>query len=369
MRRAGTGILAAAAGAVALVAAACGSIHQAAPGISAQAPGATASPGAAVAARYSPCARSFPGMPVGRALASLYAGSLACEFAVPPGARRLAHAPDAPSGTLEPSAPLPGAEEVDRVQYWQVPGSPQGFLAWEKRHLPHALAASASGPGYGSRGGIAFEWVYMYDLPAVPARPSPGGEIYPRTMTISAVSAGNGRADIEVQVSVGWIGPRPAAEVVPPAAHAVTIAVTPDSNLHITPPAPVTVTDPAQVRRIVALVDGLQLSPPGVFSCPSDGGATLVLTFRARPGGPALAVAEPDLEGCEWVSFTIGGKPQPSLGPPDGGMPFAESVVRIAGLPWNLSKMLLVACASRGSRITPVESDRTLGLLALLARA
>jgi hypothetical protein len=344
MRRAGSAILAAAAGAVTLAAAACGSIHQAAapgtPGsIPPQAPAATASPAAAV--RYDPCARSFPGVPVGRALASLYAGSLACDFAVPPGARRLAHAPDAGDGALQESAPLPGIEEVDRVQYWQAPGSPQGILAWEKRHLPRALAATASGPGYGGRWGVTFLWVYIYDLPAVPARPSPGGQIDSRTMTISAVSAGNGRADIEVQVSVGWTGPRPAAEVVPPAAHVVTIAVTPDVNLHITPPAPVTVTDPTQVRRIVALVDGLPLSPPGVFICPWDAGATLVLTFRAQPDGPALAVAEPDLEGCEWVSFTIGGKPQPSLGPPKGGLPFADSVVRIAGLPWNLSKMVM----------------------------
>jgi hypothetical protein len=345
MRRAGSGILAAAAGAVALAAAACGSVHQAAaPGasgsIQAQPPAATASPGSAAAARFDPCARSFPGLPVGRALASRYAGSLACDFVVPPGARRLAHAPDAGYGTLKQSAPLPGVEEVDRVQYWQVPGSPQGILAWEKRHLPRALAAGASGGGYGSRRGVIFEWDDSYDLPPVPAQPSPSGQIDSRTMTISAVRAGNGRADIEVLVSVGWTGPRPAAEVVPPAAHAVTIAVTPDINLHITPPAPVTVTDPAQVRRIVALVDGLPLSPPGVFSCPFDGGAMLVLTFRARPGGPALAVAEPDLEGCRWVSFTIGGKPQPSLRPSDGGVHFADSVVRIAGLPWNLSKMI-----------------------------
>lgn len=236
-------------------------------------------------------------MAVRTALASLYAGSLLCDFAVPPGARRLAHVPDAGDGFLKQPLPQPGfLYEVGRVQSWQVPGSPQGVLAWEIRHLPHALAAGA----------------------------------------------GNGRTDMEVMVSVGWIPPRPAAEVVPPAAQAVTIAVKPDINLHITPPAPVTVTDPAQVRRIVALVDGLPLSPPpGDFNCPFDGSASLVLTFQAQPGGPALAVAEPDLEGCQWVSFTIGGKPQPSLGAVDGGLSFAASVARVAGLPWNFSKMVM----------------------------
>jgi hypothetical protein len=175
----------------------------------------------------------------------------------------------------------------------------------------------------------------------VPVQPSPGGQINPRIMTVYAVNAGNGRADIEVLVSVSWIPPRPAGTAIPPAARAVTIAVQPDINLHIAPPAPVTVTDPAKVRRIVALVDGLPLSPSALYHCPFDGFARLVLTFRARPGGPALAVAEPDLEGCQWVSVTIGGKEQPSLGPVSDGRSFAASVVRVAGLPWNLSTMVM----------------------------
>ena len=95
-----------------------------------------------------------------------------------------------------------------------------------------------------------------------------------------------------------WIGPRSAAEVVPPGAHAVTIAITPGSNVHIKPPAPVTVTAPAKLRRIVALVDSLPLAPPGVWSCPAGSDATFMLTFRTKPGGPALAVAEPIFGGC-----------------------------------------------------------------------
>jgi hypothetical protein len=133
---------------------------------------------------------------------------------------------------------LPGpSDQVERIRLWQVPGSPLGVLAGEKRHARQALAFS--GRGYASQGRIAVEWAA----------------------------------------------------------------------------AQVTVTDPAQVRRIVALVDGLPLAPPGGdFSCPADSGATLVLTFRTQPGGPALAVAEPGLEGCEVVSFTIGGEPQLFLG-------------------------------------------------------
>lgn len=280
-------------------------------------------------------------MPVGRALASLYAGSLQCEFAVPPGARRLAHVPDAGDGFLKQSLPQPGLPyQVNRVRFWQVPGSPVGVLSWEKRHLPHAL--TAGGTGLGSMRGVTVEWDASYGLPAVHGQSPRGGQIGPRTMTIYAVDAGNGRADIEMQVSVGWIPPRPAADVVPPAARAVTIAVQPDTNLHLTRPAPVTVTDPAAVRRITALVNGLPLAPPGVgYHCPFDGFARLTLTFRARPGTPALSVAVADLEGCQWVSFSIGGRQQPSLGPVNGGRAFAVFVARVAGLPWNLSRMVM----------------------------
>src|SRR6202044_278905 len=59
-------------------------------------------------------------------------------------------------------------------------------------------------------------------------------------------------------------------------------------------------TIPAGARAVtVALVTGLPRFPAGRYSCPLDGGARLVLTFRAAPGGPASAVATVALEGCE----------------------------------------------------------------------
>ena len=73
-----------------------------------------------------------------------------------------------------------------------------------------------------------------------------------------------------------------------------------------------------------------------------DAGAKVVLTFRAQgPDGFALAVAEPSLEGCEWTDLTIGGKPEPNLGAPHGGRSVAADVLRIAGLSWNLSKLVM----------------------------
>ncbi len=342
-------------GAVSLVLAACAGSDQAAlPGASpsiraaatqtAQTPRTAASPRETNAvSRYNPCAPSFPGIQVGRTLAELYAGSLLCEFAVPRDARRLAGAPDAAHGLLKQSLPPAGlADEVDRAQFWQVPGNPQGVLAWQKLHLPRSLAYTGSGSG--SLAGTTIEWQDDYSLPAVPEQPSASGQVNSRTMTLFAVDAGSGRTYLEVVVSVEWIPPRSPSEVVPQAARAVKITAVPDMNLHITPPAPVTITDPAQVQRIVALIDSLPLSPPGVFSCPFafDAGAELVLTFLTRAdGGSMVAVADQGLEGCEWTSLTIGGRQQPSLGAPNGGRSSAAEVLRIAGLSWNLSKLVM----------------------------
>jgi hypothetical protein len=107
-------------------------------------------------------------------------------------------------------------------------------------------------------------------------------------------------------------------------------------NVHAKPPKPVTVTEPAEVRELVALVNGLPPFPAGTYNCPFDGGAQLVLTFRTGPGSPAIAVATVALEGCEGVDLTIRGRDQPGLGSPDGGRPEAIQALKVAGLNWSL---------------------------------
>ena len=106
---------------------------------------------------------------------------------------------------------------------------------------------------------------------------------------------------------------------------------------HTRPPAPVTITDPAKVRALVALIDGLPLFPPATYSCPAAFGDALVLTFRATAGGPALAVATIETSGCEGIDFTIGVKEQPGLGGPGVGVPVAVQAVKIAGLNWKIA--------------------------------
>jgi hypothetical protein len=101
-----------------------------------------------------------------------------------------------------------------------------------------------------------------------------------------------------------------------------------------TPPKPVTITDRAQVSELKALINGLPLFPAGIFSCPADFGDDLVLTFRAGPRTPALAVATVDFAGCDGVDFTINGKSQPALAGP--GTDNGPRILKTAGLSWKV---------------------------------
>ena len=133
-----------------------------------------------------------------------------------------------------------------------------------------------------------------------------------RDLLVQVVQDG-AKTAIRVDAQVSWQPARPASEKVPATAQAVTISMDLGPNQGGTrPPTPVTITGPAKVRALTALINGLARFPPGTFNCPADFGDDLVLTFRAGPRTPALAVATVDLAGCDGVDFTLDGKPQPT---------------------------------------------------------
>jgi len=110
---------------------------------------------------------------------------------------------------------------------------------------------------------------------------------------------------------------------------AVTIGLDPHARR---PPAPVTITDLAVVRRLAALVDNLQPSTIGPdASCPASLGG-IRLTFRAGAGGPPLAVAQGPAA-CGTVQFSVGGNRQPALQLTDS---FIPQVLKLAGLHWTV---------------------------------
>ena len=65
----------------------------------------------------------------------------------------------------------------------------------------------------------------------------------------------------------------------------------------------------------------------------SQAAPRLVEQFRA-PGVGTLAVATVQLSGCREVDFTLGGKPQPTLGAASG-----PQFLKIAGLPWTIPSL------------------------------
>ena len=257
------------------------------------------------------------GSPTGRERAAAEAAAMLRAFVVPPGGQRLAKAPDI---LKDPSSTLVSTALVDDVSFWRAPGEPRAVLAWEQAHLSRRFTPEDAVFGPPS-------WDRTFSLSPVP------GVLNARDLVVEVTAAGHGQTAIRVDAQVSWQPPRPTLERVPAAARVVTITQLPSVGPHVMrPPAPATITDLAVVRRLAALVDGLQLSTLGsAVSCPPVFGG-IQLTFRARAGGPPLAVAQGPAA-CGSVQFSADGQPQPALQITDS---FIPQVLLAAGLNWKI---------------------------------
>jgi hypothetical protein len=256
--------------------------------------------------------------PTARERAVAEAAAILKAFVVPPGGQRLPKVPDV---LKTPSSTLVSTALVDDVSFWRAPGQPQAVLAWEQAHLPRRFTPQDTDFGPPS-------WDRTFSLAPVP------GVLNARDLVVEVTAAGNGQTAIRVDAQVSWQPLRPALERVPSAARVVTITQLASLGPHVRrPPAPVTITDLAVVRRLVALVDSLQLSTIGpAASCPLAIGGGIQLTFLARAGGPPLAVAQGPAA-CGTVLFSVGGKPQPALQITDS---FIPQVLKLADLNWKV---------------------------------
>jgi hypothetical protein len=272
------------------------------------------------------------------------AAAILAAFVVPPGARKL---PGAPAGRASQMKDITGSSAspnwIDKAGFWEVKGDPQRVLAWTASHVGRRHTSDSLITYLATSFRPATVWERDYVLPPVPAVEDT------RELTVEVADAGNGQTAIRVDAQVTWLPARVAGEMVPAAATAVTLSVIPDGNLTRKPPLPETVTSPAAVRRIVAMINSLPVYPPGWRECGPDGGlAALVLTFLAAPQGRVLATAVVDLEGCEPVGFAAGAVKDtaelpsvrggfPALGMPYRGHAFAVAVLKTAGSTWNLA--------------------------------
>jgi hypothetical protein len=102
----------------------------------------------------------------------------------------------------------------------------------------------------------------------------------------------------------------------------------------------VTITDPATVARIAAVIDGLGQLPGGTYSCPSEADTAMMLTsmqltFRTAPGGPVVATAGADYVGCQFAWVTAGAHTIWPLGEnSSSGQPVQQQILAIAGVRW-----------------------------------
>ena len=257
------------------------------------------------------------------------ADAILASFAVPSGATKIPTAPSADKGALKTAIQIPGTPDlVDKAGWWLAPGKPLQVLAWETKHVPHRFSSEGTATVTGPPGHEQIQ-SDMFSLPEIT------GVLDSRELVVEVVQDG-AKTAIRVDAQVTWQPAVPASEKVPAAAKAVTISM---DNLGLNargkkPPKPVTITDPAKVSALRALINSLPLVPPGMFSCPADFADGLVLTFRAGPRAPALAVATVGLSGCDAVGLTIGGKSQPTLAGP--GTDTGAAILKTAGLSWKI---------------------------------
>lgn len=276
------------------------------------------------------------------------AARIIASFPRPPGAVRTGAVR---TGLIESlSAPGEGPPDTPDVatatRWWRAPGRPQAVLAWVRAHLPSGFTLAGTGTGTyrpsPSAARLSESWTDQFALPAVP------GVLTQRWLVVLAVPDG-GQTAIRADAQVVWLPARPAAERIPADARVVT--VTPvfgdqaDKNLERTDHA-VTVTDPAKVAGIAALIDGLAIFPPGIFSCPADFGAAMRLTFRTSPHGRVVAVVVAGYGGCGAVSVTINGRSMPALSDyTRSGQELQERILASASVRWPYSPAMLPGAA------------------------
>jgi len=258
--------------------------------------------------------------------ARLAVKALLGAFVPPPGAKRLAGQPASAQGRLGSVASFGSGDEAQETTWWLAPGEAQDLLGWEGAHLPRPFTSSFSsnGGGPGSR-----DWIYTQAY----ARPASGAVTH-QYLIVSVTDVAGGQVAIRVDADAAWQPVRPASEKVPASAKVVTITLVSGMGMSGKKlPRSATITDPAVTGRIAALINSLKVSTAlkGV-PCP-PGFSVLELTFRAIPGGPALAVARGP-EACSVMEFTVAGKPQPPLFA-DGTT--VQQILTLAGLHWKLS--------------------------------
>jgi hypothetical protein len=205
---------------------------------------------------------------------------------------------------------------VDRHGWWTSSESPTAVLGYVKSHPPAGGQQTLSGqteqcqPGQfpPSHCTATSRWI-GFSLPAKP------GVLGTRRLLVEVVQLSDGSTGIRADAQVQWIIPRPRSERVPSGVRVIDVERTGSRPLSRA------ITDPAQVRRIVALIDRLPTLQPGVWNCPAIRAQPGVVRFIFRDSRHGAALARASVRatvgssdtGCDAMGFSIRDQRQTAL--------------------------------------------------------
>lgn len=237
------------------------------------------------------------------------ADQVLADVVLPAGAAQVPTEPAGDSDQLSRLIPLLFfAAEVDRHEFWTTTSRPSAVIASIRAHLPPGTTRS----GWASSPTSAFaSFTVPTGNPATPA---------PATLEVDAVKLARGGTGVRADAVVRYAAPRLPAQRIPRSAQVLDVAM---ANYHSAPTLSLTVTNPAEVRRIAAIVDhlpfiaplrGVAISCAAIFPAP-----VLTFTFRTAPGGRIVATVSElsntpiRADPCLAAALTIGGRREPGL--------------------------------------------------------
>lgn len=201
---------------------------------------------------------------------------------------------------------------VQAHAFWRVPGQPEQAIQWIEQHPPQGAKLMSSGSS--GTAGQTTSWGATFSFTDT------SGKLATVWLSVGVARAAGGGTALQADALVVWTRPRPPAEHIPAGVRIVKIRAT-DRRRHIS--LAMSVTNPAQVRAIVATIEALQRPPQG-GTC--AGGAmmdgkrlepVIDLAFATTSDRrPVVRVKIDENTGCGGsVAFWAGERPQPHLGP------------------------------------------------------
>ena len=187
--------------------------------------------------------------------------SLLTRLRLPAASVRVTREPRGDSGFLRPVKGLIGSTaQVLRHAWFTVPGSPAVVIAYVEAHAPRAGKVDYTGRSGNTFTGLSSQLVAY-------AFPDLSGRIDERLLQVTVTALPGDRTGVLAESDSVWFVPRPTGERVPSGVRQVR--VTAGVPRHA-PSRTVTVADPAQIRRIARLVDGLAPAQPFAINCPAE---------------------------------------------------------------------------------------------------